>query len=350
MKNINEIKEKPELPIKQMEYTQNIEEMKLLIEILEEQMKSCPSDEIIFNLIETIDYYSLKRNFKLKSKSSNNNLDSLNKFRQKILANLSTLETFIVIPTLNQFEIEKKSNKGSKFISPKIYDINGDKINLSNLGNKEIILFLFDNLNDLNAFIGRNKNTNLIVFCLSINMNFFDTKEWLKNNGLLNNNKLHFIFTEIPNKNETSSTNLKLKNLPRIAYIENGTIKEDKSIINVNTFELQKDLIDNISGKSSKIEKQEKIDEFISLSNDIKRNVIKSMNIYLKNNGLNEVHFFVKSKVCISKKGIEKTRCFPVIYGYTTKEKKNMVENLINILNEQNLFHEIQCKVNYKEK
>ena len=51
MKNINEIKEKPELPIKQMEYTQNIEEMKLLIEILEEQMKSCPSYEIIFNLI-----------------------------------------------------------------------------------------------------------------------------------------------------------------------------------------------------------------------------------------------------------------------------------------------------------
>ena len=46
--------------------------MKQLIPFIREEMKSCPSENFIFNLIETVDFYSLKRYFKFKSNSNMN--------------------------------------------------------------------------------------------------------------------------------------------------------------------------------------------------------------------------------------------------------------------------------------
>ena len=334
-----------EYPIKEKKYTQQLEEMKALIDYLKEHMRPCPSDDLIFNLIEVVDYYNLKRNFKLKSKSDKNNSESLNKFRESLLNDISSLETFIVIPSLNQIELEASSNKGKKVKLPKVYDINGEETNLLN---KDNIIFLFDNSNDLNAFVERNKNTNYTVFCLGININFFEIKQSIKQSGLLNNPKFIFYFSNIQVSGMSSATNLKLYNLPRIAYIgSDGTIKEDKCVKNVNIFDIQRDLIDSMAGKGYKVEEQAKIDKFIYLDNENKRKVVKSMNIYLKNNGLNDVHFYVKSKICIDKKGIKKSVCYPIFYGKTTKEGKNMVDNLITILNGQDLFYEIQCKVNF---
>lgn len=334
-----------EFPVNEMKYSQSVDEIKQLIPYLREEMKPCPSEEIYFNLIETIDYYGLKRIFKIKSKNEANNNEALNKFKDNLLTEISYLETFTVIPTVNSFEIEKKTNKGNQFKFPKIYDINGDEISI---GNNEAIIFLYDNLGDIASFINRNKNTNLIIFCISINMNFFETKKFLKNNGLLNNKNFKFCFTEISAKALNSATNLKVQNLPRIAIIgSNGIIKEDKSVKNVSSFDLQRDLINNIGKKEISNEEQMKIDKFIFLENDAKRKVVKSMNIYLKNKGLNDVHFYVKSKICIDKKGIKKTRCYPVFYGEAKEEGRKMVSNLISILNEQELFNDIQCKVKY---
>jgi hypothetical protein len=334
-----------EFPVNEMKYSQSVDEIKQLIPYLKEEMKPCPSEEIYFNLIETIDYYGLKRIFKIKSKNEANNNEALNKFKDNLLTEISYLETFTVIPTVNSFEIEKKTNKGNQFKFPKIYDINGDEISI---GNNEAILFLYDNLGDIASFINRNKNSNLIIFCISINMNFFETKKFLKNNGLLNNKIFKFCFTEISAKALNSATNLKVQNLPRIAIIgSNGIIKEDKSVKNVSSFDLQRDLINNIGKKEISNEEQMKIDKFIFMENDAKRKVVKSMNIYLKNKGLNDVHFYVKSKICIDKKGIKKTRCYPVFYGEAKEEGRKMVSNLISILNEQELFNDIQCKVKY---
>ena len=337
-----------EFPIDEIKYSQNVEEMRQLTEILKDQMRLCPSEDIIFNLIETIDYYSLKRNFKIKSKSADNNSEALKRFRDDLLTDISSLETFTHIPTITSFEIEKKSNKGNKFNPPKIYDINGDETSLS-INNREIILFLFDNLTDLASFVARNKNINFAMFCLSINMNFFETKKWIKNNGLLNNySGLNFCFAEIPPKAINSATNLKLSNLPRISVIgADGIIREDKCIKNVNSFDVKRDLIDTLGKKGYNIEEQGKIDKFIYMQNDLKRKLVKSMNIYLKNNKLNGVHFYVKSKICIDKKGIKKIRCYPVFYGETTGEGRNMLNNLISQLNQQGLFKDIQCKVKY---
>lgn len=339
--------EKSELPIKEMKYSQNMEEMKQLIPVLKNLMTSCPSEEVIFSLLETIDQYSFIRNFKIKTKSEMNNNEALNKFKDSFLTDISSLETFTVIPTINSFEIEQQSNKGKKFNCPKIYDINGDEVDITVFGDKELLLFLYDNIADLKTFVMRNNSFNSMILCLGINLNFFQTKKWIKSNGLLNNKIFYYCFTELSIKSNNSSINLKIKNLPRIAIIgADGVIHEDKCIKNVNTFNFQKDLI-NREQKGYNSEEQAKIEKFVYLDNENKRKAVKSMNIYLKNNGLNDVHFYVKSKICIDKKGIKKMRCYPVFYGEAKPEGKNMVDNLVNILKGQQLFYEIQCKVKY---
>ena len=339
--------EESELPIKEMKYSQNVEEMKQIVPIIKDLMVSCPSEEVIFNLLETIDQYSLIRNFKIKTKSEMNNNEALNKFKDNILTDISSLETFTVIPTINSFEIEQQSNKGKKFKSPKIYDINGDEIDITNFGGKEIFLFLYDNIADLISFAMRNNNFNAMIVCLGINLSFFETKKLIKKNGLLYNKIFYYCFSEIPMKAISSAINLKITNLPRIAIIgADFVIHEDKCIKNVNSFNLQKDVI-NRGKKEYNSEEQEKVEKFVYLDNENKRKVVKSMNIYLKNNGINNVRFYVKSKICIDKRGVKKMRCYPIFYGEAKPEAKNMIDNLINILQGQQLFYEIQCKVKY---
>ena len=94
-------------------------------------------------------------------------------------------------------------------------------------------------------------------------------------------------------------------------------------------------------------EKRKKDSNFILLENDNKRKVIKAINIYMSEIGLTEVHFYVKSKISIDKKGITKTKCYPVFYGDANKEGKDLVDVVINTLNGQELFHDIQNKINF---
>ena len=83
-----------DFPNQETKYQQVIEDMKQLIPFLEEEMKKCPSEDLIFTLIETIDFYSLKRNFKfkLKSNSQTSNNNTINKFKEQYISNLSTFD------------------------------------------------------------------------------------------------------------------------------------------------------------------------------------------------------------------------------------------------------------------
>lgn len=335
-----------QLPIKEKKYIQTVEEMKYLIQYLKEYMRSCPKDDIIFSLTEKVDYYSLSRTFKLKSITPQNNNENLKKFVDNLLNDMASLESFIVIPTIHSFEIEAKSNKGNKFKAPKVYDINGDETMLG-VSAIQNFLFFYDNLTDLCTFISKNANANVMILCVGINTDFFEVKKWLKNKGLLNNRNFFFYFSEISVKAMNSSTNIKLHNLPRVAVIGNENIIEDKYIKNVNTFDIQRDLINILGQRVFNNEEQVKADRFINLENDGKRKVVKSMNIYLRNNGFNEVNFYVKSKISIDKKGIKKIKCYPVFYGEANNSAKNLIDNLITDLNGQKLFYEIQCKVKY---
>lgn len=57
---MEEPKPSVDFPIEESKYQQNVEEMKQLIPFIKEEMKSCPNDELTFDLIETVDFYTLK--------------------------------------------------------------------------------------------------------------------------------------------------------------------------------------------------------------------------------------------------------------------------------------------------
>ena len=88
-----------DFPNEETKYQQNMEEMKQLIPFLKEELKSCPNESLVFTLIETIDFYSLKRYFKLKSNSSSDN-EELSKYKENLLANISNLDSFLLIPSI----------------------------------------------------------------------------------------------------------------------------------------------------------------------------------------------------------------------------------------------------------
>ena len=333
-----------DFPNEETKYQLIVEEMKQLIPFLKEEMKSCPIQDFVFNLIEIVDFYALKRFFNLKINASSNN-KSLSQFKETLLANISNLDSFIHIPKKNSFSLDASNSKGSQFKSPKVYNIDGDE-SIIDFGSGESILFLYDNTGDLNLFLEKNKNLNMACFCLGVNVNFFEQKRNLKSHGYLNRNNLYFYYTEFQ-KTNTNNT-LKLSNLPRALLIDSDNIiREDKFIKNIYNFNLEKDLINHYENRGNQNEEQKKIDSnFVLLENENKRKIIKAMNIYLINAGLNDVHFYVKSKISIDKKGVKKTRCYPVFYGDTTKVGKELVDRLIEELNGQELFHNFQNRVN----
>ena len=334
-----------DFPNEEVKYQQIMEEMKQLVPFLKEEMKPCPVDNFVFTLIETVDFYSLKRFFKLKSSSNVLNDPNLSKFKDSFLTNISSLDSFIVIPKKNSFDINAVKNKGNEFKSPLVYNIDGDEANIGT-EEEEKILFMYENMNDLNLFLEKNKNSDKKFICLGINPDFFEQKKTLRKNGFLSKKNFQFFF--INSEKSNSSLELNLKNLPRVILIgANNIISEDKTIKDINNFELEK--LETNSNEDKKVkneERRKKDSNFILLENDNKRKVIKALNIYLNEIGLKNVHFYVKSKISIDNKGITKTRCYPVFYGDTNKEGKDLIDMLIKSLAEQELFHDIQNKVN----
>ena len=331
-----------DFPNEEIKYQQSMEEMKQLVPYLKEEMKFCPTENLIFTLIETVDFYSLKRFFKLKSNSDSEHESVLAQYKESLLTNISLLDSFIVIPRKDSLNFDTVKNKGNVFKSPLVYNIEGDEVNID-IENEEKILFIYNNISDLNIFLEKNKNSEKKIICLGVNPNFFEQKKILKKNGYLNKNNLQFFFFN----NENQNTELIMNNLPRLIKIEaNNIISEDKSIKN-NNFEIEK-IIENKKEDANKKndEYRKKDSNFILLSNEHKRKIIKGINIYLNEIGLKDVHFYVKSKISIDKKGITKTRCYPIFYGDSTKEGNDLINVLIKSLEAQDLFHDIQNNVN----
>ena len=331
-----------DFPNEEIKYQQIMEEMKQLVPYLKQEMTFCPSDNFIFTLIETVDFYSLKRFFKLKSNSDSEHESVLSKFKESLLTNISLLDSFIVIPSKDSLNFDKVKNKGNVFKSPLVYNIDGDEVNID-IENEEKILFIYNNIPDLNLFLEKNKNSEKNIICLGVNPNFFEQKKILKKTGFLNKNNFQFFFFN----NENQHTELIMNNLPRLIKIEsNNIISEDKSIKN-NNFEIEK-IIENKNEGANKTnnEYRKKDSNFILLSNGHKRKIIKGINIYLNEIGLKDVHFYVKSKISIDKKGITKTRCYPIFYGDSNKEGNDLINVLIKSLEGQDLFHNIQNNVN----
>ena len=145
-----------DFPNEEIKYQQSKEEMKQLVPFLKEKMRICPTENFIFTLIETVDFYSLKRFFKLKSNSDSEHESVLAKFKESLLTNISLLDSFIVIPRKDSLNFDTVKNKGNVFKSPLVYNIEGDEVNID-IECEEKILFIYNNIPDLNLFLEKIK-------------------------------------------------------------------------------------------------------------------------------------------------------------------------------------------------
>jgi hypothetical protein len=248
-------------PYEETKYRQNVEEMKQLIPFVKEEMKSCPNNDMSFTIIETVDFYNLKRFFKIKTNSSVSNTKSITQFKETLLTNISNLDSFVVIPPKNSLSVDALSGKGNRILGPKVYDVRGDESTIE-LSEKEILFFIYDNFNDLILFLEKNQNMKVHCFCLGVNLNFFEMKNNIKKNGFLNRSDVSFYFTNTDDYNKRNGdNNIQLTNLPRAILVDkHNTIKEDKRIKDVINFEVEKDLINiNEEAKIKKNEDQKKI-------------------------------------------------------------------------------------------
>ena len=122
---VNQEQTSKTFPNKEVKYQQIVEEIKLLIPFLTEEMKSCPNSDIIFNLFETVDFYSLKRHFNIKSTTQKKNPEDelLNQFLENFYSTLSNFDSFLNLPPKKSIFELNSNNKGLEFKFPKIFDI-----------------------------------------------------------------------------------------------------------------------------------------------------------------------------------------------------------------------------------
>jgi hypothetical protein len=166
-----------DFPNEEIKYQQSMEEMKQLIPFLKEEMKLSPTENLIFTLIETVDFYSLKRFFKLKTNSVSEHESSLVKFKESLLSNISILDSFIMIPPKTSSNFDTVKNKGNLFKSPLVYNISGDEVNID-IENEEKLLFIYDKMDHLSLFLEKNKNSDKKIICLGVNPNYFEQKKF----------------------------------------------------------------------------------------------------------------------------------------------------------------------------
>ena len=73
------------------------------------------------------------------------------------------------------------------------------------IGSGDSVVFLYDNIGDLNAFLDKNKNMSMACFCLGVNLNFFEIKKNIKTNGYLDRDNLYFYFTDFEPNNKSNT-------------------------------------------------------------------------------------------------------------------------------------------------
>ena len=339
---VNQEQTNKTFPNKEVKYQQIVEEIKLLIPFLTEEMKSCPNSDIIFNLFETVDFYSLKRHFNIKSTTQKKNPEDelLNQFLENFYSTLSNFDSFLNLPPKKSIFELNSNNKGLEFKFPKIFDINGDEAIIQR-GEDEIFVFLYDNFSELESFIKFNSNFDVETYCIGMNLNFFEVKTWIKNNNLLEKKNLFFYFTDI---SSLKIINLDFDNIPRIMSIgKDNIITKDKYV----KYEKYYNIL-NVSINPNIINENINSDEvkFAYLDNEDKKKIIKTINLYLRKCGLKDVHFYVRTKISLDKNGLRRIKCQPIFYGEADEKGKNLVDNLIKILNVQDVFKDaIQNKV-----
>ena len=296
-----------------------------LIKIIESEMKNSLYDSITSELKEKASIDGIKRQFEINGQIPNNTLSSLEEFKDDLFSSLSMTNSFFDIDDDESWKIEETQGKGQKFDSPKLYNIEGNETTI-NLPQSDCIIFIYDNDNDFNYINDTIKKIPIIFVCKT--NNFLQRKKSLIENGILSE---HYFFCE----GDNAFNGLKL---PRLIIInEKGQVYENRSLNNINELNnLEETLL--YQNEENNNEYENLNTWWLKANNEIKTNVIYTINRELEEAGFNNVNFEINTSFTINNKGIDDIRVVPILRGFAPKKKeKDLIKFIESIESEVQL-------------
>ena len=322
------------LPTPKIEITlkKRQENLSELIPIIKNEFKSCEFDSITSEIKENVSINGIKRKFEINGQIPLKNALELNEFKNDLFSSLTNTNSFFDIDDNECWKIEETQSKGQKFESPKLFNIDGNETNIK-LPQKDCIIFIYENNNELNYIIDKIKKIPIIFVCKTNNF-FQKKKELIQNNNLFDYE--HYFFSD----NDKAFKNLKL---PRIIILnDKGQIFNNRSLNNLNEIDtLENNLL--YSPEEDIDNEYENLNSWwLNANNTIKMNVIYKINKQLDDSGFNNIDFEINTSFKIDNKGIYAMRAIPVFNGFLPKNKEKDLKKFIDSTQTEGNFEKIK--------
>ena len=322
------------IPDVETSYTKNIENMPELINIISEQLNQSPNQSISIILNEKVNIDGIKRDIEINGQIPKKFENSVLNFKDDLFSTLTSTKSFYDINDEKCWKIENLPGKGNKFESPKVYDINGNESIINLNGNNYDGVFIYDDEKDFELFKNNIKNLNIICICKT--NSFFQRKKKLINEGCLNQYPHYFV----NGKNE----DFKNLDLPKIIIVnERGIVYLNYKLDKEKIKDFENNIIYSNDGKS------ENLNEWLfNGDNEQKLNVVRKINLYLRNKGYNNVNFSLNSKSIIQKNNNIIRETVPTFTGVVPMNMKEDYEKIIREISRDLQFENSLNNVKYQ--
>lgn len=345
------------MPISSITYTQHRENSPSLIQILCNEMKLCPFQNIRLVFEEWVAYSGMKREITLIGRVDKSKEKELEKFKDDFSYALSRTDEFACIDLDSPWKVYKGKTIGDKFISPTVYDINANptQLNVPNK-NKMTLIVLWkdqDSFTDVfNSLANKIKVSQLndinIISVSLIESNFFKRKEFLINTTSRTiPNMVHYFEGEASkaffNYNDFSSWIIVLD--------KEGVIKYDSQWEGQDCMKL----INLISQNEKVIECNEENEEYLnandhwwSVCNKNKTEYIEIVYDELTDREMNDINFTMYAQMIINKDGVTSRLIKPQLFGSIDNDFKDLLKEFIEEFEQKGKLDKIAVDVVYE--
>ena len=325
---------KLETPIPKLTLEKKQENLSELLEIIKNEMKQFPNEQIISDIKENITLNGINRKFEIKGQIPLNSSSSLNELKDDLFSTLTMTNSFFDIDDNESWKIEETQGKGQKFESPVLYDINGNVCNIK-LNKSDCIIFIYDNDDDFNYIVNKIKKVPIIFVCKT--QSFFQKKKKLVENGNLNKFS-HYFFSE----NDDNVFN-KFK-LPRLIILNSkGEVYENKSLNNLKEID---SLEKNLYTKENEDNEKDNLNSFLlNADNKTKLDIIYKINRELEDANFHNVNFEIDNSCKINNKGIFAMKAIAIFKGVAEKKRQKDLQKFIDSTESESSLEKIKNSV-----
>ena len=334
-------------------------------------LSECKIDTIRIIFKEIVDIYSIKRQIYINGIIDMSNNILYTQFLESFIDYISELDSFINLPLVFREKKNNLKNNSDKYLFDKvyyvssskrqnIYDINGNIIYLEDfLEQKELEqklkLLIFwkeekDIKENMSKYLSMAKNYNLYINFIFIS----DIDNFIQNKKFLQENNYYRVFDD---KFEKMKNNVYYIFDDKFLYNKYNVIKYPWFVIlnkNNDIFCSGILRIENIENKINNFignnpDSKQNINNlfWIDLSNKIKLNLVRKINLELTKNNYKSIHFYIETNSSISSNDLLSSFDIDAyFFGYLESQNidefKDFAENICKREKIKNIFYNIK--------